>query len=157
MVSYHFDDDVLVLKSGARFSTMGLAAVLEAALNDSRFSNGMFLLFDNRDSEESASTEEIRRRLRILDECPVSRRCAIVVSDGLHYGLGRIAASYGLDLGLEIELFEDVTEAKDWLRALRRVSSTPQAATTPTTPAPKVSGIRDLSVKGGTKTRRCGS
>jgi len=77
------------------------------------------ILFDIRESNENRSSGELNFIAIIIGEhrSMLSGRCAIVVADPLHYGLGRMFATIMMNYQMMVEVKHDVEEAERWLRS----------------------------------------
>lgn len=108
---------LLHVVTGARFGTAELLEAGRAALADPRARPPLHLLFDNRDSKENASHEELRSRAAQMEVARdrFAPRIAVLVSDALHHGLARVAGAYAASAGFEVEVFHDVDSARAWL------------------------------------------
>lgn len=116
--TWSVDQGVLVLCTGAHFTTADLVAAFMAGVKANPELTTVPVLFDNRGSAEAASPAEIRlraERLAAYAEVTVPR-LAVLVSDELHYGLGRVASIYAGLAGLSVAVFGDADEAMAWLR-----------------------------------------
>ena len=116
--AYRIEDGILYIITGPRFDTEALAQVAGRALEDPEFKPPMSLLIDLRESEESASSQEIMRRASMLGEHRelFGGRAAVVVSDELHFGLSRIGSAWADGHGVNVEVFRDLDAAVVWLR-----------------------------------------
>ncbi len=126
MTSYELDGGILILRSGAHFSTEDLRRALDAAFEDPRFRRGMVLMFDNRGSRESAPTEEIALRIDILRSrlSRLSPYCAVVVDSSVHYGLARMGEAFAEKHGVRIRVFrDDIDAARAWLDECRGLTT----------------------------------
>jgi hypothetical protein len=111
------DGTLLHVVTGEHFGTSDLLEAGRAALADPRAKPPLRLLFDNRDSKENASHDDLRSRGMQMTrgrERFVSR-IAVVVSDDLHRGLARVGGAYAASSGFEVEVFEDIDAARAWL------------------------------------------
>lgn len=87
------------------------------ALHDPAFRPGMPVLIDSRKTSVAPSRGGVAERAAFLAGLRprVGPRCALVVSDPLHYGLARMLAAFGEPQGLEIQVFQDPEHAEAWL------------------------------------------
>jgi len=78
------------------------------------------LLFDIRHSSEDRSSDELRTIATLIGDYrkELSGRCAVVVTDPLHYGLGRMFGTFMEKLGVETMVSRRLDEAQDWLRSV---------------------------------------
>lgn len=115
-VTYRFESNVLVIESGARFTTEDLGEMVRAGLVDPACPAKPCLVLDIRESRESASAAEIRDRVYRFVEARdhFGPRMAIVVSDSLHYGLSRMALVYLDAAGVQARVLRSVDEAIAW-------------------------------------------
>jgi hypothetical protein len=114
------DGTILVLVTGARFTTNELSDVVKSAFDDPAVRPPVKLLLDSRGSRENASAEEVQRRVSMFG----SRldlfvpRVAVVVSDDLHHGIARIGAALVEEYSVNLSIFRNFDEAFRWLDAL---------------------------------------
>ena len=110
---------ILVLTTGARFTTDHLLDTMTRALRDPAAQLPIKLLVDNRGCTESASTEEVQRRAGMLGSrvCLFVPWVAVVVSDDLQYALARMNQAYLEEHGIAVAIFRDFDEALGWLAA----------------------------------------
>ena len=109
---------------------------------DPSFARGVGTIIDIRDSESERTHEEIRQIAKLLGEQrgKTGDRLAVVVSDALHYGLGRMFAAYAEFRDLSVEVFTNLEDANRWLEA--KTASRPHPDTSPIfsrVPAPQFS------------------
>lgn len=92
---------------------------LEAAVVAGAGSARRHLLFDIRESRENRSSDELRAIALLIApyRSRLSGRCAVVVSDLLHYGLGRVFGAYLEGSGFTVEVFHTLAEAERWFES----------------------------------------
>lgn len=78
---------------------------------------GWHLVIDITRSEENRTSEELRGIVEVVREHRplLSGRCAVVASDALHYGLGRMFQTYMDGAGAVVAIFEGMEEAREWV------------------------------------------
>ncbi len=94
-----------------------LRAAWNRAFSDPAFSEGMPALIDSRKTLANPTRAGVVARADFLAglRSRIGARCALVVSDPLHYGLARMLAAFTESSGLEIQVFEDPARAEAWL------------------------------------------
>ncbi len=82
------------------------------------------LLFDVRESLENRSAEELRQMADLVAERSgiLSGRAAVVASDVLHFGLGRMFGAYADARQIEVRVFYSLEEAESWLARERETT-----------------------------------
>lgn len=94
---------------------------LISAIEDPSFPEGVKFLLDVRLSSDLAnrSLEEVKDVAEFFarNSEKVGRRCAVVASEPLHYGLTNMGASFANLIGAEIEVFLDIRKAISWLES----------------------------------------
>lgn len=126
--SIELGGSVLHLRSGPHFSSADLEDAVRAAARDPAARLPFALLWDNRESEESASQQNILCRVEFgaARSDLLMNSVAVVVSDPLHFGLARMAASYAENREISIEIFSEVEAAREWLaRVVAKVAEKP--------------------------------
>lgn len=121
-VSYRLQSEgtLLVLVTGARFTTDELFECGRRALQDPAAKPPLKVLVDNRGSQENASNQEVERRVAQFAKYPelLAPRVAVVVSDDLHHGISRMAGAHLEEHGVTLAVFRDFDEALRWLQAV---------------------------------------
>jgi hypothetical protein len=90
---------------------------IEGVVDDDRFAQGMHLLIDITDSEETRTShqmEELAARIGAM-KIQIGRRVALCVKQAHHYGLARMHSTFATRYGMEYQVFLDAQEARDWL------------------------------------------
>ena len=90
----------------------------QSALNDPNSSNGVHLIMDVRESDETRTTQEMEALADLLANSPTFKgRCAIIVDmeAQVRYGLGRMLSAFGEMRNLEFEVFHDEDKAYAWI------------------------------------------
>lgn len=79
------------------------------------------MILDVTASRENRSSEELRVLATDLARHreAIAYRCAVLVSDSLRYGLGRMLGAFCEPLGVTACPFRDAAEAREWLRGGR--------------------------------------
>lgn len=116
-VAYQIAGKILYLKASGHFDTETLVAVFSSAMLDPAWDPPMRILMDNRDSDERASSSELRDRVERIANFPelFQPRIAVVVSDALHYGLARMAGVFSERHDIQVHVTDDLQEAKEWI------------------------------------------
>ncbi len=94
-----------------------LQSAWQRAFADPAFRAGMPALIDSRNTLAAPSRAGIAERAAFLSGLRprLGPRCALLVSDPLRYGLGRMLAAFTEQSGLEIQVFDDPVRAEAWL------------------------------------------
>jgi len=94
-----------------------LRATWEGAFADPDFREGMLTVIDSRKTLANPSRAGVLERADLLARLRsrIGPRCALVVGDALHYGLGRMLAAFSAESGLEIQVFDDPARAEAWV------------------------------------------
>ncbi|MDJ0984137.1 MAG: hypothetical protein QNJ26_01240 [Desulfobacterales bacterium] len=90
----------------------------QSALNDPNSSNGVHLIMDVRESDETRTAQEMEALADLLANSPTFQgRCAIIVDAEaqVRYGLGRMLSAFGEMRNLEFEVFHDEDAAYSWI------------------------------------------
>lgn len=87
------------------------------ALADPSFRTGQGTIVDVTGSESDRTHEEVRQLAVFLAErrAELGHRVAIVVSKSLHYGLGRMLSAYAEIQHLNVEVFQQLDDAIQWM------------------------------------------
>lgn len=92
---------------------------IRRALADPEFNEGTLLLFDVRESEMNPTAAQIYESARWMASLTArglgSKFAMVVSARPYQFGLGRMAASYLEEWGVELRIFEDPAEALNWL------------------------------------------
>ena len=119
-VSYSFHGRVFRLDCVAEYTSEELRRTYAAALDDPNFPpNAVFLLDVTRsESLVGRSSEDIRETAGVLGPRAgkFGKRCAIVASKDVYYGLMRMAGAFGEAFGVATAVFRTEKEALEWLR-----------------------------------------
>jgi len=74
---------------------------------------------DFRNVEGDLSTNELLALINFAKENRGEHlgygKTAVVISSAVHFGIGRMYQSFGADLPFDIEIFEQLEKAKEWL------------------------------------------
>ena len=90
----------------------------QKALNDPNSSNGVHLIMDVRESDETRTTHEMKVLADLLAESPTFKGCCAIIVDPeaqVRYGLGRMLSAFGEMRNLDFEVFHDEDEAYSWI------------------------------------------
>jgi hypothetical protein len=89
------------------------------ALEDPRFPDSAAFLLDVTRSESLSTrpTDDLRSITEFMGRRAgkIGKRCAILATTDLHYGLMRMAGVFAEEYGVEVKVFRRLEEALDWL------------------------------------------
>ncbi len=110
---------ILEVSASGDYSMQDIQHQIEAILREHVGSDRRSLMIDASHSEHSPSAEELHAvadfASTLLDR--IDPRIALVVSNDLRFGLGRMLEVYGGEFGLEFKVFRHRLEALSWLTA----------------------------------------
>ncbi len=110
---------ILTITVNGNYPFTELMDALQRALADPGRLPETALLFDERLSQASPPSEEVRNRVAwvaSLRSQGVSRQCALLIRPEPHrYGLARMQSVYFELRGMQAEIFTDAAEAREWL------------------------------------------
>jgi len=126
-------DGILVFSTQGDVEFDAGTSVLEAGLRSATRSEPetrWHLWFDVQHSSESRESDEMRDIATLISSHRehLSGRCAVIATDDLRYGMGRVFQAYMESLGLECEVCRDEEAA---IRFLRRAPLTPSEHQSP--------------------------
>ena len=119
-VTYRLNDDVVEMTLNG---TTGIEEVIQTfhkALDDSNTPEEFVLLVDVRESSSLATrpTSEIIKVAEYLGPFQDRvKRCAVLATENIHFGLSRLGAVYSETAGVMTSVFRDKEEAIDWLHS----------------------------------------
>lgn len=118
-VSYGIAGDRFHLVMEGSYSPADIKQVFLRALEDPAFPERPRFVFDVSRSDVLAerSADQIRAMVRFLSENAerFGRRCAVVVSRPVQYGLSRMGTAFVGSDDVEVEVFTDIDDAFAWL------------------------------------------
>jgi SpoIIAA-like len=118
--TYRLNDDVVEMTLNG---TTGIDEVIQTfhqALDDSNTPEEFVLLLDVRESSSLATrpTSEIIKVAEYLGPFQDRvKRCAVLATENIHFGLSRLGAVYSETAGVMTSVFRDKEEAIDWLHS----------------------------------------
>ena len=118
--TYRLNDDVVEMTLNG---TTGIDEVIQTfhkALDDSNTPEEFVLLVDVRESSSLATrpTSEIIKVAEYLGPFQDRvKRCAVLATENIHFGLSRLGAVYSETAGVMTSVFRDKEEAIDWLHS----------------------------------------
>lgn len=118
--TYRLNDDVVEMTLNG---TTGIDEVIQTfhkALDDSNTPEEFVLLLDVRKSSSLATrpTSEIIKVAEYLGPFQDRvKRCAVLATENIHFGLSRLGAVYSETAGVMTSVFRDKEEAIDWLHS----------------------------------------
>ncbi|HET6349666.1 MAG TPA: hypothetical protein VFH88_11345 [Candidatus Krumholzibacteria bacterium] len=120
-VTYRIDGDLVELTWKDVCPPDEVFETFHQALEDPELPDEFVLLADVRGSTSLASrpTAEIIRVAEYLGPFRDRvKRCAVLASEDIHFGLGRLGAVYSETAGVMTSVFRDRDEALAWLRSV---------------------------------------
>lgn len=118
--TYRLNDDVVEMTLNG---TTGIDEVIQTfhkALDDSETPEEFVLLLDVRKSSSLATrpTSEIIKVAEYLGPFQDRvKRCAVLATENIHFGLSRLGAVYSETAGVMTSVFRDKEEAINWLHS----------------------------------------
>jgi len=118
--TYRLNDDVVEMELNG---TTGIDEVIQTfhkALEDSNTPEEFVLLLDVRQSSSLATrpTSDIIKVAEYLGPFQDRvKRCAVLATENIHFGLSRLGAVYSETAGVMTSVFRDKEEAIDWLHS----------------------------------------
>jgi hypothetical protein len=118
--TYRLNDDVVEMTLNG---TTGIDEVIQTfhkALDDSNTPEEFVLLVDVRESSSLATrpTSEIIKVAEYLGPFQDRvKRCAVLATENIHFGLSRLGAVYSETAGVMTSVFRDKEEAISWLHS----------------------------------------
>jgi len=118
--TYRLNDDVVEMTLNG---TTGIDEVIQTfhkALDDANTPEEFVLLLDVRESSSLATrpTSEIIKVAEYLGPFQDRvKRCAVLATENIHFGLSRLGAVYSETAGVMTSVFRDKEEAIDWLHS----------------------------------------
>ena len=121
-VEYEIEDDLIRLISGGEFTHEEFHEALKQAKAQPRPGGKLDILIVDTGSSYNPSDEMIRDAgLALGRELPIHLgRMALVVSQDLHYGIGRMLQVFAEEAGAEFQVFRQELKARLWLSGRRK-------------------------------------
>jgi hypothetical protein len=119
-VTYRINDDVVEITLNGTSAPDDVIQEFHKALEDDATPEEFVLLVDVRNSTSLATrpTAEIIRVAEYLGPFQDRvKRCAVLATEKVHFGLGRLGAVYSETAGVMTSVFRDKDEAVDWLHS----------------------------------------
>src|SRR5262249_24842211 len=119
-VTYRINDDVVEMTLNGTSTPDDVIKEFHKALEDSATPEEFVLLLDVRNSTSLAMrpTAEIIRVAEYLGPFQDRvKRCAVVATENIHFGLSRLGAVYSETAGVMTSVFRDKDEAVNWLHS----------------------------------------
>lgn len=119
-VTYRINDDVVEMTLNGTSTPDDVIKSFHQALEDTATPEEFVLLVDVRNSTSLASrpTAEIIRVAEYLGPFQDRvKRCAVLASENVHFGLSRLGAVYSETAGVMTSVFRDKDEAVTWLHS----------------------------------------
>jgi hypothetical protein len=118
--TYRVNDDVVEMTLNGTTSIDEVIKTFHEALDDSNTPEEFVLLLDVRKSTSLATrpTPEIIRVAEYLGPFQDRvKRCAVLATENIHFGLSRLGAVYSETAGVMTSVFRDKDEAVTWLHS----------------------------------------
>lgn len=118
-ISYQIEDRILIVTLAGHYALAEVTETTQAILTDSAYQPGLLVMVDARLSEVLPATNEIPRRMKMIQELSAffSPRYAVVVSRKVQYGIVRMLAAWAAPDTMEIRAFYRPEDARQWLLA----------------------------------------
>ena len=120
-VRYTFSGNLFTLIMDGSYSIEDIKKTFLVALDDPSFPKNVKFLYDVRKSTilSTRPSEDIKKVAQYYVEYSdkVGRKCAVIASKPVHYGLCRMGASFAEIKGAFVEVFSDEKKALAWLNA----------------------------------------
>lgn len=115
--SYSIEQKILSFVFTGRHDLREDMEALSDALDEPNFVDGSDLLLEVTPSAEPWTSDEVLTWADYLVACKgrIGERCAIVVSNTLHYGLARMISAYADGSGVAVRVFRERATAMRWL------------------------------------------
>jgi hypothetical protein len=118
-VSYSLNGSLLQLDLTGSYDPEDIVRQFLTALADPACPDPVALLVDvtRSDSLGTRSPAQIRYIAEFLGPYAkrINGRCAVVASEDLHFGLGRMGSAYSEGVGVEAQIFRNTGAAREWL------------------------------------------
>ena len=118
-VSYTFDKGLLLLIAEEGATVTDWTAAVDEALASPLFEPGMALVADARQMARIPSTRDVVARVEFIEGLSKNGRVsrwALVMTDGVQYGIGRMAEAYADRSPSPFRVFTRLEDAKTWAR-----------------------------------------
>jgi hypothetical protein len=120
MVRTELRDGILAVRTGADYAFEDVTHAIRAAFDDPSHDPGTPLLLDISESQQTRTREELVSLAELLGtgRARLQRRCAVLATDALRYGLAREFSGWAASRGIEVRIFtaEQEEAARRWLR-----------------------------------------
>ena len=127
-VTYAYHSEILLIEAiGGDYSPEDLPRTFVAALGDPAATMPVALLLDVTRSTVLATRrpDQIRYVAEFLKPYAerIGRRCAVVASEDVHFGLARMGSVFAEGVGVEAQVFRTMDEAVEWLKPAKRTGT----------------------------------
>ncbi len=119
-VTYHLTEDVVEMTLNGSSELDEVIQTFHQALDDTKTPEEFVLLLDVRKSTSLATrpTSEIIKVAEYLGPFQDRvKRCAVLATENIHFGLSRLGAVYSETAGVMTSVFRDKDEAITWLHS----------------------------------------
>ena len=108
---------VTVQCSGESPQFVDFKITMETVFKDSNYDTGFTFLLDRHLVDEPPSTDCIRRSVDLFRKHEAKLNClAVVVKNMATFGMVRMAQLLAEDVDIDLQVFNDIEEAKRWLQ-----------------------------------------
>lgn len=117
MVTYRFDENILIVEYHLTYDFADVRTAFATALADPAFTKGVKLLMDGRASQVFPNPQQMMSRVSLLLNLRtyIKQDCAAVVSNQKHYQLAQNLSNWIKQDGLYLRVFDDFDAARNWL------------------------------------------
>ena len=118
-VTLRHDDNIIVIEMSGAYKQEEARAVISKTFTDASLPKNAVLMIDLTKSESivQRSSDDIKALADYINSFReyFNYRLALVTPDNLKYGLMRMTAVTGEQLGIEIKIFQEYSQARQWL------------------------------------------
>ena len=117
-VDYELDGNTAVVTAAGKVTYSEINGAFENLIRDPDFREGLSILVYDKQSDYNPGTFDIVNAAEHMDGLmkSFSPRIALVVTEGLKYGFGRMLEMYCNIKNIELRVFTELDQAKSWLQ-----------------------------------------
>jgi len=117
-VDYELDGNTAIMTAAGNVSYKEISGAFENLTRDPDFKEGLSILLHDKQSDYNPGTFDMVSAAEHLDDLmkSFSPRIALVVTEGLKYGFGRMLEMYCNIKNIELRVFTEIDQAKSWLQ-----------------------------------------